>query len=383
MKESFLEINQANLIHNFNWYKKHSKSGFLCPMIKANAYGVGEDIIFHILNPLNPSAFGVVRLSEALSVRKKNSKVKILMFNPCDKSDYLKVVDQSITPVISSLSAIKDLDNVLESKNIKSYPVHIEIDTGMNRLGIKPDQISDLFKTLLETKNISVEGVFSHFLSAEDWPERSGKCFTQLNVFEEIVELFNHFKIKNKDCFVGGELIYHLSSSKALNDDGLAQENNSKLTKYGFRPGLGLFGISQRNSNLKPVLNLKSPVIDLKWIEKGETVSYDGIWSARQRSLIATLPLGYGDGYPRALAEKSHVLIYGKKVPVIGKICMDFMMIDVTGVQDQVKIGDLAVVFGYESDTNYISIEDLSELAGMITYELIVRLSSRLLRQKA
>lgn len=380
MKESFLEINANHLLHNFNWYQTKSENGFVCPMIKANAYGVGEDIVFNILKKLNPSAFGVVRLSEALSIRKKDPKVKILMFNPCDQIDYLEVINNNITPVISSIAAIEDLEAVLKSKNKNKFKVHIEIDTGMNRLGIKPKDIPALFNVLLNTKRILIEGVFSHFLSAEDWPERSGRCYNQLNEFDEIIKLFNQFKSNHNHCFVEEDFIIHLSSSKALNDAGLAYEYNSSLTRYGFRPGLGLFGVSQKNSNLMPVLNLKSPVIDLKWIEKGESVSYDGIWTADKKSLVGTLPLGYGDGYPRSLAGKSYVILNGKKVSVIGKICMDFMMIDCTELQDTVKIGDLALVFGYDSVIGGISIEDLSDLAGMISYEFIVRLSSRLKR---
>lgn len=380
MKESFLEINANHLLHNLNWYQTKSENGFVCPMIKANAYGVGEDIVFNILKKLNPSAFGVVRLSEALSVRKKDPKVKILMFNPCDQIDYLEVINNNITPVISSIAAIEDLEAVLKLKNKNKFKVHIEIDTGMNRLGIKPKDIPTLFNVLQETKCIAIEGVFSHFLSAEDWPEKSGRCYKQLKEFEEVIKLFNQFKSNKTHCFVEEDLIIHLSSSKALNDSGFSYDYNSSLTKYGFRPGLGLFGLSQKNSNLKSVLNLKSPIIDLKWIEKGESVSYDGIWTADKKSLVGTLPLGYGDGYPRSLAGKSYVILNGKKVSVIGKICMDFMMIDCTELQDTVKIGDLALVFGYDSVTGGISIEDLSDFAGMISYEFIVRLSSRLKR---
>lgn len=380
MKESFLEIHAQNLIHNFNWYKSVSPNSFVCPMIKANAYGVGEDLVFQILKSLNPSAFGVVRISEALSVRQKDPRAKILMFNPCDADDYKKAIEFNITPVISNIQGLKDLEKVLIEQKIKNFEIHIEIDTGMNRLGIKYSHLDLLFETLDHTTCVSVTGVFSHFLSAEDWPHKTGKSFEQLNLFKKVVNSFVEYKKNKPKLFTSEKLIFHLSSSKAINEDGLISDINKDLFQFGFRPGLGLYGISQNNKNLKPVLSLKSPILDLKWVDEGETVSYDGIWKASKKSLIGVLPLGYGDGYPRSLAEKSYVLLHQHQIPIVGKICMDFMMIDCTQIQNKVRVGDLALVFGYESEMGMISIEDLSERAGMITYELIVRLSSRLKR---
>ncbi len=380
MKESYIEINVKNLQHNFKWYQSQSLNKFQCPMIKANAYGVGLDLVFSALKSLKPSAYGVVRLSEALSIRKKDNDVKILMFNPCDQDDYNVLIDQNITPVISSFESALILEKALKNKRINQFEVHIEVDTGMNRLGFRIHELDQLFAFITNNSSIIISGVFSHFLKADDWPEKSGRCFAQLTMFEEVVKIFDTLNKNHSESISKKGLDFHLSSSKAFNDSGLSSEYNDRLKSFGLRPGLGLYGISQNNKNLKPVLSLKSPIVSLKWIPKGESVSYDGVWVADKKSLIGVLPIGYGDGYPRSLTGKTYVLIHGQKIPVVGLICMDFLMIDCTSVQDKVKIDDLAVVFGQESNRLSLSIEDLSDKAGMITYEFITGLSARLKR---
>ena len=171
MKESFLEINIQNLKSNFNWYQSQTTSGFICPMVKANAYGVGEEIVFKALRAAGAQYVGVVRLSEAQSIRSLDSKVNILMFNPCDEADFQTVVDLKIIPVISSLEALKSLSAVLKKKSQKNFDIHIEVDTGMNRLGFRTESLNLLFDYLKSNKAIKISGVFSHFLKADDWPD--------------------------------------------------------------------------------------------------------------------------------------------------------------------------------------------------------------------
>lgn len=405
MKECVLEINANHLKQNFEWYKNQSLSGFVCPMIKANAYGTGDLEVFSILRSAGAATFGVVRLSEAKAIRAKDHKVQILLFNPCDIQAYHQVIELNLTPVISNLRALLDFEFVLHELNIKSYDVHLEFDTGMNRLGFKNSDIDEVFKHLEKCQRLKVAGIFSHFVQAEDWPSAEGRTLIQLQAFKSIDEKFDQFLKLNPELKSAQQYVKHLSSSKALNDLGLKSENQKSLSAYGLRPGLGLYGISQSNQNLKSVLKLKAPIVDVKWCEPGETVSYDGIWKAKRKSLIGTLPLGYGDGYPRALMGQSFVMIDGKTAPVIGKVCMDFIMVDLTDLVTLPDGSDLssfhpsdlkkthleslaaywmskeALVFGDQSFDKNLSIESLAEKAGLITYEFIVRLSPRLKRR--
>jgi alanine racemase len=400
MKECFIEINVDNLQSNFNWYKSQTKNKFICPMIKANAYGVGLEVVFQALKSAGADHVGIVRLSEAKTVRALDSNINILMFNPCDEEDFEIVVDLQITPVISSMQSLKSLAKILRIKSITSFDVHIEIDTGMNRLGFKQNDLKELFDFLKLETRIKPVGVFSHFLKAEDWPDINGKSYAQLKLFNEITNLFKKL-IREEPILVGSKnLIFHLSSSKALNDESRRSELNSELLDYGIRPGLGLYGISQSNKSIKRVVSLKAPIVDLKWINEGETVSYDGIWTAERKTLLGVLPIGYGDGYPRSLMGKSYVLVSGQKAPIIGKICMDFMMIDLTDLVVKSNVSDLSedileewkaefnqklnqeyvLIFGGEVHEQGQSIEELSDLAGIISYEFIVGLSSRIKR---
>lgn len=403
MKECFLEIDAAKLAHNFNWYK--SKSDFVCPMIKANAYGVGEKEVFQILKSQGAKTFGVVRLSEALSVRSMDERVNILMFNPIDEQDVHYVLQHRITPVISNLKCLTLLNQAVKKQGLNSFDIHIELDTGMNRLGFKSYNLPELFNILKSTTSIRLAGVFSHFLAAEDWPNKEGQSFKQFTMFNSFVEEFKKLLKDHPNLESKNKVIFHMSSSKALNDNPDLLELNKELLSFGVRPGLGLYGVSQNNQNLKKVLSLKAPIIDLKWVFKGETVSYDGIWQAEKTTLIGLLPLGYADGFPRSLTKKACVNIEGHLAPVLGKICMDFIMIDLSywahmclGIDlssltasdlnstlTATELKDLysktVTIFGDGAGLNNLSLESVCETAGLTTYEFLARLSPRIQRR--
>lgn len=398
MKECYLEINAAHLKSNFKWYKSQTSSSFICPMIKANAYGVGDKIILNMLVDAGAQWVGVVRLSEAEGLRNMNSNIGILLFNPCDEKEYEIVLKNNITPVISNFAALNSFAKALQATGQKRYCVHIEVDTGMNRLGFRQSDLKELFERLRAQNEICVSGVFTHLYHAEDWPVVDGKTDHQIQKFVNFKSDFESFARESLNEQSKTPIHYHVSNSRALNDLGLQSEKNKNLQQFGFRPGLGLYGVSQVNKSLKTVLTVKAPIVALKWIEAGETVSYDGVWVAQRRSLIGTLPIGYADGYPRALSNKFYVLVNGKKAPVVGKICMDFMMIDLTefaiedlslsleGSSDLTSkdinldlMNEQALIFG-EQGSDKISLDEFAESAGMISYEVLTGLSLRMKR---
>ncbi len=403
MNECFLEINTDNLRHNYAWYK--SKSDFVCPMIKANAYGVGEKQVFEILRSAGAKYFGVVRLSEALSVRSMDDNVEILLFNPLDESDIHKVIENKITPVISTFYSLKVLHNFLKTQRLPCCDIHIEIDTGMNRLGFKDYNLVELADFLKSQNKIKIAGVFSHLLEAADWPSKTGKSFKQLNHFKSTVSKFTAIFQDQPKLRSSKGVVFHVSSSKALNDNFLMSDEDNELLTYGLRPGLGLYGVSQLNKHLKPVLSLKAPIVDLKWVFKGETVSYDGVWQADITTLIGILPIGYADGFPSSLLGKAFVIIENKQAPVIGKICMDFIMVDLSHWANQILGNDLSsmspsdlndslkhsefrslvskvvTIFSSDLTAGNFSLESLAERAGLTTYEFLARLSARVQRR--
>lgn len=385
MKEAQLEIDTKSLRENYLWFSSQTSSDFVCPMVKANAYGVGDIYVIPELIAEGADWLGVVRLSEALRVRKLHTKVNILIFSPLGEVDYLKTLEKSITPVISNLKALKDLASACKRTDLKEeINIHLELGTGMNRLGFKPAEIATFMTHLKNLRDsglkIRIDGFFTHFLLASDWPNESGRSRQQLEMFEETIREIETYKREHPSIF-SEEISFHISSSRALSFANASMGGKSGVMKYGIRPGIDLYGISPLNTWLKPVISLKAPIIDLKWIEAGESVSYDATWIAKRKSLIGVLPIGYGDGLPRSLSNLGSVIVANCFCPIVGLICMDFVMIDLTEMADTVKEEDVALIFGKTSEKS-ISVQELADKAGLSAYELMTGFSKRLKRLK-
>lgn len=356
--EAKLLINFPNLKHNVEWIKSKTHSEFICPMVKANAYGAGAVQVTQALQKCGIKRFGVARLSEAQELREHQVTDQILLFNHFTESELDQVFELKVTPVVSAFEQLELLVRYTAKQNIKAY-IHLEFDTGMNRLGFRESDIEKIKKTL--SPNIIIEGLFTHFLEASNWPEENQTSSIQYKKFEQIANQFP-------------ESIPHIASSKAL-------KGEKNKIKYGVRPGLLLYGIEGKDVGLKPVLTLTAPIISLRHVNEGETVSYGGLWKASKKSKIATIPIGYADGYSRRLTGKSYVLYGDQKVGVVGAICMDYMMVDVTDLKTPIEVGDELVVFGQSGTESEVSIESLAGMCDVITYEFITGLSHRLKRQ--
>jgi alanine racemase len=247
----------------------------------------------------------------------------------------------------------------------KTIPVHIKVDTGMNRIGVKPGGLPAFLKALRGMRRLEVKGVYTHFANADC----RDKTFAhqQLEAFHQALEIL-------KKAGVESELV-HCAGSAGILD--LPESHFSMV-----RPGIMLYGYypsreTKESVRLKPVMTLKSRVTQVKWIEPGDSVSYGRRFIARRRTKIATLPLGYADGYVRALTGRSHALIGNKRFPIVGTICMDQLMVDV-GSYD-VGVGDEAILLGHQG-REAISAWDLAETLGTIPYEICTNISSRVPR---
>jgi len=337
-QRAWFEVNIENIKHNYNVIKDITKGSMICPVIKDNAYGHGALYLAKIYEELNCDYFAVSNIKEASELRQGGIKKPILILG-YTSSDYAKELSlNNITQCVYSLDYAKEL-------NDSGYKIkcHLKVDTGMNRLGFK--DVDEMIETY-NLNNLEFEGIFTHFAKTSD------KEFTkqQYDLFMDTIDKLNDngcsFKIKHC-CNSGGTFEYpeyHLDM---------------------VRPGLVLYGLGY--PGLKQALLLKTVITELNTIEAGETVGYERNFKAAKQTKVATTAIGYGDGFFRANSSKNNVEVNFKECPIIGNICMDQMMIDVTDVD--CKVGDEVTI--------YKDLEKCANNIGTISYELIFGLDYR------
>lgn len=346
-------------------------------MVKANGYGHGDIECALRLQAEGAQCLGVGLIEEGLLLRQAGVHCDILFYGVFDRGGAEAVVKYRLTPVISVLQQLKDLEEVSES----TVDVHLKFDTGMHRLGISHDQVSEVFEFLKKSKRIRVRGLMTHLHSAEDlsWGETSS-AFRQLQAFELLIKCYEKiFGLK--------EVHIHSLNSAALL--GLTSELKKKLMyQHGARPGLSIYGVApvQTELKLQPVMILKSHLVRVFQVAEGATVSYGGRWTATRPSWIGVVPLGYADGYPRLLSNKASVLFRGLKVPQVGSVCMDYLMLDLTqAIEAKGEVhfngeDDEVILFGQDDSGEEITVSELANLMGTIPWEVLTGISERVHR---
>lgn len=355
--ETILSINLKNLYENFTYYKKiiSTKTKILC-MIKAAGYGAGIVETAKKLSSLDVDYLGVAYTDEGVSIRENGIRTPILVMNS-EQNSFGSIINHNLTPSIYSLKQLDRFICTLIDLNITGYPIHLKFDTGMNRLGFKTDTIEELISVILSQPEIRVEGVFSH-LASSDKPSDDNFSHSQFVTFDNIT--------KKLESALGYSLIKHM-----LNTAGIERFKNKHYDMV--RLGLGIYGISKNKSTL-PVLSLKTKISQIKKINKGDSVGYGTIHKVDQPTKIGIIPIGYADGFSRAFSNlKGSVYINGANVPVIGSVCMDMTMIDITNVS--VKEGDSVEIFG-----NNRLITQMAEDINTIPYEILTSISERVVR---
>lgn len=374
-RRTYAEINIESLLYNWNQIKKTAGDDrFICPMVKANAYGHGDVQISLALEAEGAQVLGVCLIEEGLLLRASGVKSDILVFRGFDKVGAEKIFEYQLTPVVSTWEQIHFLEIVADSP----IKVHLKFDTGMNRIGFCMDQVEKLEQYFSNSKKLKLKAVLTHFLMGEDAYLESGVSSMQLKKFIKIIDFF-----KNHDIY------QHVLNSAGI--ASFATQKNKLLNqiKWGFRPGLMLYGYHPAGNfseiNLKPVMSLKSVVNNIRRIDQGETVSYGATWTAQRPSRIAVVPIGYADGVHRLLSNKSVVLFAEKRVPIVGRICMDFLMLDVTDVVKESEINNLVeeevVIFGFDEKNNFLSAEEISSNTNTIVWETLTSISERVPRR--
>ena len=367
-RAAWAEINVSNL--DFNIKKIREKVGpdkKITGIIKADGYGHGAVKCASVLVANGIRSFGVATLSEAIHLRESGfdtEQILVLGLTPDPYADVL--VEYNLTPVVCSYSNAKSISDAA-AKAGKTLECYIAIDTGMGRIGYIPEDPSAVedVKMIDKLSNLKIEGLFSHFATAD----AEDKQYSLMQI-----QRFTAFYKKLIDADIEVPL-------RALSNSAAVMElPNAHFDQV--RPGIILYGLYPSNEvdrnelELRPAMSVKANIVHLKKVPAGTTVSYGRKWTATRDSLIATIPLGYADGYPRPFSSKAQVIVNGVKAPITGNICMDQCMIDVTDVP-YVKIGDEVTVMGKDG-INEISADEIAEATGTINYEIACAFRQRL-----
>ena len=363
------EIDLDALAFNYRQLrKKIAKTAKILAVVKADAYGHGACFVAKELESLGVDLFGVAICEEGIALRDAGIRIPIIVLNGIFRGQIGDIIKYDLTPVIYDLETAQKLSSEFE-KTGRKVKTHIKIDTGMGRIGIRPDDIKPFFLQLKEMKGIEIEGIMSH-LSRADGNAREDQEYTatQLRKFQECIE---------EIALIGFSCpLRHIANSAATVDLPLSLCNL-------VRPGLMLYGaypspLFVQKVRLKPVMSFTTEIMQLKKVSKGECISYGGRFVTKRQSLIATLPVGYADGYNRLLSNRGEVLVREKKAQVVGTVCMDMIMADVTEVPD-VCSGDKVVLIGRQGK-HEVSDRDMAERIGTISYEIFCSVSKRVPR---
>lgn len=360
--QTALEINLNAIVHNLKEYQQCLKPETkVMAMVKAFAYGSGGAEIAGILQYHKVDYLGVAYADEGVELRKAGIFLPIMVMNP-EEYAFETIVEHNLQPELYSFELLASFDRFLQQEGIKQYPVHLEIETGMNRLGFSIDDIETLSERLIETSSLKIQSVFTHFAASE---EKSQDEFSQ-HQFSTFNQAINKLKEKT-----GYNFLSHIANSAAV-------VRHPEMQMDMVRLGIGLYGVNSIDSkqlNLQTVTTLKSTVAQIKYLKKGESVSYNRNAIVEKDSVIATIRIGYADGYPRRLGNGiGKVWVNGKLAPVIGTICMDMFMIDITEIEN-VKEGDDVIIFGAQ-----LPVQQIAKWANTIPYEIMTGISQRVKR---
>lgn len=352
-RQTYLEVNLSNFKHNINEIKKLHKDKEIIPVIKANAYGTHINKRLDIINEFNIVAVAIVE--EALYLRELGYKKDILVLNQPYIEEIEDIISNNITVGLSSIDFLKEL--IKQDKQVK---IHVEVETGMNRTGFQ--SLDELLKTLHNSNNIIVEGLYTHFSSADTDDEYTKK---QISKFKE------YYNILIKE-FPNLKYIHTSASNGLVN-------YNIDITN-AIRPGIIMYGYPSYDEilnkiDLKPTTKLITKISYLKEIPVNESVSYNQTYKTNKITKIATIGIGYADGLRRSLSNKGNVIINNTLCPIIGNVCMDSILVDVTHLQN-VSIGDKVYIY----DNELVTLEDIAKISNTINYEILSNISERVPR---
>lgn len=366
----YLEVDLDRIRSNMDNMKANiDEKTKMMGVIKTDGYGHGAVAIAQELEPLDYMyGFAVATAEEAHILRMAGIKKPVLVLGYTFPYSYRMMIEEEIRITVFREDTLQELSEAAAALNKKAR-VHIKVDTGMSRIGVLPDENGFQFvEKALHTEGIEVEGIFTHFATSD---------YADKRFAYEQMETFQKFCKEAEQRFGIQFAVKHCSNSAGILE---MREANMDVV----RAGITLYGLSPSDEvakdivKLEPALSFKSTVVYVKKIPAGTAVSYGRTYIADKERTIATIPLGYGDGYPRGLSGKGYVLIHGKKAPILGRICMDQFMVDVTDIPET-KENDEVTLIGTDGNES-ITMEDLGELSGRFNYELACNLGKRVPR---
>jgi alanine racemase len=378
---AWAEIDLGNLDHNLRLIKSEgiTRNAGIMAVVKANAYGHGAVEVSKQALKSGASSLGVALVEEGIKLRKAGIGAPIYVLGECSPHSVSDAVKNKLILTINSLASAENFSYIAEKGNGDLY-VNINIDTGMNRIGINWKDAAREISMIKKIRGLNIDGIFSHFSYAseedEDFSKLQWERFSRVRKeIEKIIPDINN--------------IYHFANSAAFFRFPFSRLDMARI-------GLSLYGLNPYGerweewipeetrkiiSRLKPVLSLKSKISFIKKTGTGEPISYCGTFKTKIESVIATIPVGYADGYSRLLSNKAKVLIGGMEAPVVGNITMDQFMVDITDIVKvrNIECGDEVVLIG-KLGNKEILVEDIAELAGTINYEVVCMISERIPR---
>jgi alanine racemase len=359
--ETVLEINLNAISHNLNFYKSKLKPGTkVMVMVKAFGYGSGSFEIAKLLAHHKVDYLGVAFADEGIALRNAGIDMPIIVMNP-ENSAFSAMIAYNLEPEIYSPEVLKRFITLAQQKNLSNYPIHIKLDTGMHRLGFEAGNLNELIELLQHNNFVSVKSIFSH-LSASDGPEFNDFTLHQIHTFDQwSQQIITALQIQP---------IRHI-----LNTSGIYN-----FPEYQFdmvRLGIGLYGVGNDENEMKQLENvgtLKTVILQIKDVPTGDSVGYSRKFMTTQQTRTATIPIGYADGIPRSWGnQKGYVMIKNQKAPIIGNICMDMLMVDITDIN--CKVGDSVILFGEQP-----RVTEIAKTIGTIPYEILTSISQRVKR---
>jgi alanine racemase len=373
--KTWIEISESALKHNIRAFREHlDKNVFIMAVVKANAYGHGLVEAAKIFNTSGAACFGVDNIEEGIALRKSGIKKPILILGYTRLNQLRECVKYNLSFVVYNLETIRAL-KALKLGRGQQAQVHLKIETGTGRQGVAGVELEKLVKEIKRTPGVVIQGVYTHFANIEDTTDH-GYADKQLRKFQAALALLKKYNIdpqwKHTAC-----------SAAAI----LFPETHFNLVRlgisgYGLWPSKETLAVARQHKRLlelQPALTWKTVVAQVKEIKRGEPISYGLTERVSRNSKIAVLPVGYCDGYDRGLSGSAYVLIHGRRAKIMGRVCMNMMMADVTDIP-RVKVEDEVVLLGRQQK-EIITAEELANRLGTINYEIIARLNPGMVRK--
>ncbi len=365
IRPTHVEVNLDHLCANLEAIKAKTAPAKVMIVIKANAYGHGMEAVAHHLAP-HADYIGVAVLEEGILLRQKGIQTPILVLGGIWEEQIPEFIKHNLTLTASSVERLRQIDRAAEMLGKKAI-VHLKIDTGMERIGVHYYNAHTLQECALGCKHVITEGIYSHFANSD--AENLDHARLQLARFNEVLDFYPKHSLPYP-------ALRHIANSGAI----------LQLPEATFdmvRPGIILYGVYpsdevRRTVKVMPALSWKSKVVYFKVTQPNHPVSYGSIWQSDENTRVATIPVGYGDGYFRAMSNKAKVILCGVKVSQVGRICMDQMVVNL-GADGTGYNGDEVILIG-EQDKERITAEDLARWAGTIPYEILTNINTRVPR---